>query len=944
MEWYPQLQAKQSLFPKHSSVQTRRSFWLAGTLLLFLGLLVRVGFLHWQPLWADEGYSVYFATEAVARMLWLTAHDIHPPFYYLLLHGWLLWWTADPMVLRSFSVLLAVPVFGVGVALAHTLFVGRRQPQLLFLLLLIWSPLHLYYSQEIRMYGLALTVSMAATLCCWRWVSWITQGKAAAGWLLCYLVTAALSLYTLYYLAFLLLAHLLWVHWALRKQRSSLLRFWLAEIGVGLLYLPWVIYTARLLVTYVNDKIRSDQDVALGLGAYLARHLLAFTSGHLPFPALLAQLSWLALLVSVALLLWSLWRWRFHSVQTFAPNAQSLLWLCIALPFGAGYGINRFYPFFPEGGERLLLFVLPYFLLLIAGSLDDLWRRAALWRVSLGAVALLLLLTPAVVGVWVFYTLPRYAEDDYRPVIRQIVQQGADADTVLATFPWQVGLWRAYAPQAGLTAASGPRIQLLSERAVRWEPAVVALVDAALARGMVWVPALRSIGSTLPDAMDSYFAEQAVNFEQQWIGTTTLDAWRRRAVLSTTPRSADWSDIKLVRAGVSVTTLPAANFPLIVELGWQSPSLLPAVGVTLRLQKDGRTWAARDYAAVGRFRVPQRADLVWEQIGFLVPAGLPPGDYQLVIGLVDAQGELRKPVMGADPNAYLLPLATLAITTPTTPVPPFRLSMQAPLHRPVLTQGVALLGSSGGDSTVLAGTFFDLTLFWQNQAAALPDRHLYVSLLDQQGTGIAGWEGWPIPTYPLSQWSSGSLVQTPVTVFVPGTVSTGVYRLAVGWLDPASRTKEPPLVLRTVSVYQRQATFTPTPPTTPLAVPAQFGTHVQLLGYDWQTRADQLDLTLYWQVLQPLLPPHQIFIHLNGAAGATLAQTDDTPQTAAGPAPTGSWQPGEYLVTHHTLTLDASEMPPTGLQVGLYEPTTGARLPLSVAGEPTGDAFLLQHP
>lgn len=35
--------------------------------------------LGWQPLWWDEGYSLYFATEPLGRMAALTAHDIHPP-------------------------------------------------------------------------------------------------------------------------------------------------------------------------------------------------------------------------------------------------------------------------------------------------------------------------------------------------------------------------------------------------------------------------------------------------------------------------------------------------------------------------------------------------------------------------------------------------------------------------------------------------------------------------------------------------------------------------------------------------------------------------------------------------------------------------------------------------------------------------------------------------
>ncbi|HRW09734.1 MAG TPA: hypothetical protein P5121_31750, partial [Caldilineaceae bacterium] len=57
-------------------------------LLVLLGVGLRFARLSWQPLWADEGYSLYFATEPLLRMLWLTANDIHPPLYYALLHLW----------------------------------------------------------------------------------------------------------------------------------------------------------------------------------------------------------------------------------------------------------------------------------------------------------------------------------------------------------------------------------------------------------------------------------------------------------------------------------------------------------------------------------------------------------------------------------------------------------------------------------------------------------------------------------------------------------------------------------------------------------------------------------------------------------------------------------------------------------------------------------------
>src|SRR5690606_22335601 len=94
---------------------------------------------------------------------------------------------------------------------------------------------------------------------------------------------------------------------------------------------------------------------------------------------------------------------------------------------------------------------------------------------------------------------------------------------------------------------------------------------------------------------------------------------------------------------------------------------------------------------------------------------------------------------------------------------------------------------------------------------------------------------------------------------------------------------------------------------------------------------NRLHVSLTWQIEQALRPPHHVFVHLQNGAGERIAQADDPPITADGPAPSGSWLPGEYLTTQHTLTLPAemdeldSELGDATLHVGLYDPKTLVR-------------------
>ena len=141
----------------------------AGILLLLCLLLaaalrtLRLGF---QPLWWDEGYSVWFATHPLAEMAAFTAQDIHPPFYYALLHGWAALLGTGPAALRLLSVIIGVVTIPLLYLVARRMLSARAA--LLATLLLTISPLHVYYSQEVRMYGLVALLSVGILAAAWR--------------------------------------------------------------------------------------------------------------------------------------------------------------------------------------------------------------------------------------------------------------------------------------------------------------------------------------------------------------------------------------------------------------------------------------------------------------------------------------------------------------------------------------------------------------------------------------------------------------------------------------------------------------------------------------------------------------------------------------------------------------------------------------------------------
>ena len=125
---------------------------------------------------------------------------------------------------------------------------------------------------------------------------------------------------------------------------------------------------------------------------------------------------------------------------------------------------------------------------------------------------------------------------------------------------------------------------------------------------------------------------------------------------------------------------------------------------------------------------------------------------------------------------------------------------------------------------------------------------------------------------------------------------------------------------------------------------AELGPNIKLLGYrlDGEARPGQaLALTLFWQALGQIDTRYTVFTHLSDGAGRLRAQKDNEP--ADGFYPTTEWRPGEIVRDRYSLEIPADA--PAGdysLQVGLYVPGTGQRLPVSgEAASPSGDSVSL---
>ncbi len=128
-------------------MKTRKYLW---SILLF-GAILRFTILNRHDFWFDEAYSLYIAKFSVAKILFISTFDTHPPLYYLLLNIWQ-HIHSTPIFLRSLSLALGIITIGVSYHLGKLFY--SEKVALLASALLAVSPLHIYFSVETRTYSL----------------------------------------------------------------------------------------------------------------------------------------------------------------------------------------------------------------------------------------------------------------------------------------------------------------------------------------------------------------------------------------------------------------------------------------------------------------------------------------------------------------------------------------------------------------------------------------------------------------------------------------------------------------------------------------------------------------------------------------------------------------------------------------------------------------------
>lgn len=738
-------------------------------LLLLLAFGLRVWGLADHNIWWDEGVGAWLARLPVRTILHWTAHDVHPPLYYLLLRGWWLLVDDGEFVLRFPSALAGTlgvaVVYGLGQAL------GGRRAGTLTALLLALSRFAITWSQEIRMYALAATLSTTALWAAVRlwsgggWQVWVAYVLAAAGSLWSLYLTLSVPLIA--NLAFPLILPLSLSKGWLRKgrlyrrstepsvgdlargglRRSMLIRWTTAQLAVVALLIPWASYALPRMHSWSTDQAFSPPFFIHLYGTTLTVGVPVNLKEYTPLT--LAAFGVLA--VGLATL------WRTHRSREQTAGLAMLL-LGLVLPALLVYAVSiPGNPYFARPlVPRYFLPLSTCFYTLLGWGLAALAQRRR-WMAGLGiglAVAV------SLSGLASFYP-GRARRDDYVSLAAALQAHLHPGDVVIlhTDKDWPIfaahyaGNWHGVHYGAPMDAAAA---------------------DALL--GPLWEEAEGVWLVTTPDAQRAD-PEQAI---RHWLVTraTASVTWgfgeNGLSFFARTPgRTESFYDLGadfVPPDGPAAKIAPGATLqgawvPLPryltgdtvhLFLYWAQP---PQEDITVEI-----TGASRQEVTSGP-PMPAQSGLTRQQADLVLTPDLPGGRYRLRVRV--GEGE------AVEVGQFTLISRHLGTTTS-----PARITYPLNLR---LGESIRLLGYDLPQAVVEPGGVVELTLYWQATEPVTARYKVFTHLLGQTYNAASDNFLWG------QQDNEPVEGQVPTTVWTPGVIVTDPYHIPVATDAPPGR-------------------------------------------------------------------------------------------------------------------------------------------------------------
>ncbi|NOZ27188.1 MAG: hypothetical protein GXP39_03925, partial [Chloroflexi bacterium] len=822
------------------------------------------------------------------------------------------------------------------------------------------APFFLAEAQETRMYTMTFTWLAGAAYCLLRAVDADREEGRSGRWWTGYAVLSAASVLTHYSAVFVLFAWQVWIVLRIvamprRLGARVLIRAFLSGLGMILLFLPQVPNALRQIPTYRNPNLTVP-----GLGEYLLACWREYILG--PAMSLSAGLPWLwglavGGLLGLAAMIWLAYRRR--EIGFVWELAFLLTWIVGGLAFYYVVLLDRatFHP-------RYISFITPAFYTLVGIALAGWWR---LWRPA-GLIVALALAVVVVPAVRADQFDERYFREDTAGLAAWLMEEATPDDLILIDVPYPLGFY--YPRYARLGEPPAEPSDLAPARYFFVDIHTAAQQLTELCRGrerLFWVQWFKS--DTDPRGVVSFLMRKF----GQWEGERAFRGYR--VDIYRLPPSGEFElapSLEPTRVRFGPIELTAMAF------GGRGGGPTSTVEETHRrvVPADKIAWAVLSWRRVEPVDRPYKASVYLEdrfgqRVGqddrpllndrhlalpywddgeeamnvYAVPlaVGSPPGVYTLKVAVYDPETGRRLDRLdeAGAPQGTDATLGTVDVVRPRTPPAVDRLG-SAPVQ-PVRWGEVTLLGADLPAGEVSPGMIVPLHLYWRAEVDAPQAATVRLALRGSDGIEWSVHRSAPVDgDYPFSRWAAGEVVRDTQRWRLDPEVPAGEYDVYLALEGPDGRILGE-TALGTLRVAGRPRRFEV--PAMQHTVGARLGDVAELLGYDVVepvAPGGTLEITLYWRAIGPSDVPLTAFVHLLDGDSRVRGQVDHVPGDGA--YPTTGWLPGEVLADAYRVPVDA-DLPPGRyrVEVGMYDPATGARLPVTdAAGNPIGDRVLLE--
>lgn len=379
-------------------------------LVIFLGLILRLISIN-QSLWLDEAIGAIAArdftySELIKNFIVI---DNHPPGYYLLLKFWTGIFGFTELALRSLSIIFGLLTVFITAKIADKFSTNKNIP-LLASLLVATSQIHVYYSQEARMYTMAGFFAACTIL---YFIKAFRDNKNF-DWAIFSISVLGLMLSD-YMPIFLLPVFFLYI---LSKRRNA---FFKLIVSFTPLLLSGILWAPILAIQMANYSVVPDSFLFGGATVkQLALLWMKFALGRISLTPKIIYYS-LVGLVSIPI---------FSSIFSSLRRKHLLLWLWLIVPIVLGFLASFIFPVF---SYFRYVYILPAFYILVA----------------LGNKKLLiyLILIFNFVSLLTYYTDEKQQREQWRQAVNYIESQEPEGVAVLFEFPEPFAPYRWYSKE-----------------------------------------------------------------------------------------------------------------------------------------------------------------------------------------------------------------------------------------------------------------------------------------------------------------------------------------------------------------------------------------------------------------------------------------------------------------------------------------------------------------